>query len=140
MLPLANCYSTTMLTLTLLTNKVASNYVPTYHIGRTPLHFAAFNGSLACGALLLEKGAYINAPDSEGRTPLHWAVYNGYHLFVEILLDKNADTEVLDAGGRTPGKLWIIVPLIISYLCCLQRAERLFLAFVKKRSQYQYPR
>jgi ankyrin repeat protein len=59
---------------------------------------------LAGGALLMEKGAQINAVDGEGRTPLHWAVYNGYHLFVEMLLDKRADTEVFDKGGRSPGR------------------------------------
>lgn len=51
----------------------------------TPLHVAAFNGSLECARLLLfyntkgeEFGTNINASDRGGHTPLHHAVYGGH--------------------------------------------------------------
>lgn len=51
----------------------------------TPLHVAAYNGSLECARLLLfyntedgECGTNINASDRGGHTPLHHAVYGGH--------------------------------------------------------------
>lgn len=51
----------------------------------TPLHVAAYHGSLECARLLLfykvedgECGTNINASDRGGHTPLHHAVFGGH--------------------------------------------------------------
>ena len=43
-------------------------------IGRTPLHFAAWNGHKEVTALLIAKGADVNAQMDDGTTPLDWAI------------------------------------------------------------------
>jgi ankyrin repeat protein len=53
--------------------------------------------------LLLEKGAEIEAKDSEyGRTPLSWAAFDGHEAVVKLLLEKGAEVEAKDHHGRTP--------------------------------------
>jgi ankyrin repeat protein len=45
--------------------------------GNTPLHFAAYGGSVALIRVLVEMGADVNAVNREKRTPLHFGKY--YH-------------------------------------------------------------
>lgn len=40
---------------------------------RTPLHYAAANGSYQCTMTLVNAGASINVADYRGCTPLHYA-------------------------------------------------------------------
>lgn len=46
--------------------------------GRTPLHYAAMDGNLACVKYLIKEGASVNAEDEQGFTPLFFVP--PYHL------------------------------------------------------------
>ena len=59
--------------------------------GRTPLHFAARHGHVACCRLLHERGALIDAETASGVTPLMWAGYYGSTNAAAWLLDAGAD-------------------------------------------------
>lgn len=52
--------------------------------------------------LLLEKGADIEARDSDNRTSLLWASSSGHETLVQLLLDNGADIEASDQDNRTP--------------------------------------
>ncbi|KAH6970507.1 hypothetical protein BKA56DRAFT_496680, partial [Ilyonectria sp. MPI-CAGE-AT-0026] len=69
----------------------------------TDLMVASYYGHRVVVKLLLEKGAEIEAKDSEyGRTPLSWAAGNGRETIVQLLLETGADVEAKDKHGQTP--------------------------------------
>ncbi|EXK24138.1 hypothetical protein FOMG_19122 [Fusarium oxysporum f. sp. melonis 26406] len=71
----------------------------------TDLMLASYYGHRVIVKQLLEKGAEIEAKDSEyGGTPLSWAAGNGHKATVKLLLEKGAGVESKDEFGRTP--LW----------------------------------
>jgi hypothetical protein len=70
--------------------------------GQTPLWQAAENGHEAFVRLLLDKGASIDAKDSDGWTPLSRAAGNGHEAVVRLLLDKGASIDAKGLDGRTP--------------------------------------
>jgi ankyrin len=51
----------------------------------TPLHFAAREGQLDIVKLLLDKGANVDAKDSDGDNPLQCAEINGHTKCAELL-------------------------------------------------------
>lgn len=61
--------------------------------GWTPLHYAASGPSTPMVALLLAKGAAIEAPSPNGSTPLMMAAGYGPESSVEALLAKGADAK-----------------------------------------------
>ena len=76
-------------------------YIPEY--GKlTLLIIAALNGHANIVEVLLEKGANVNAVDSEGWTPLHFAAQNGHASVVEVLLEKGANVNAVNSKGCTP--------------------------------------
>jgi hypothetical protein len=75
--------------------------ISTDEYGNTPLHFAA-NGCEDKLALLLAKGANINARNKHGRTPLYGAVLANRNDEVEWLLAHGAEVSVKDDIGVTP--------------------------------------
>ncbi|MHB9146849.1 MAG: ankyrin repeat domain-containing protein [Candidatus Amoebophilus sp.] len=70
--------------------------------GNTPLHWAAQNGNIKIVALLLAKGAYVNATDNEGNTSLHVAAKFGHKNIASLLLGRQADVNAKDKNGLSP--------------------------------------
>jgi ankyrin repeat protein len=67
-----------------------------------PLHQAAITGQAALCELLIERGAYIDAPDHEDNTPLHYAATAGHVRVVKTLLVEGADASAVTESGLTP--------------------------------------
>jgi ankyrin repeat protein len=75
----------------------------------TDLMLASYYGHHVIVKPLLEKGAEIEARDSEfGGTPLLWATENGHEAVIKLLLEKGVDVESKDKYGRTP-LLWAAI-------------------------------
>jgi ankyrin repeat protein len=70
---------------------------------RTPLHVAAYSGSLENVKFLLDAGANVNATTTDlGYTPLHLAAQRGYPENVRILLDAGANVNAAMYSGSLP--------------------------------------
>jgi hypothetical protein len=72
------------------------------YLDGTPLHEAAYRGTVVVANRLLARGAGINAKDGNGNTPLHNAVLYGRSDLVRVLLENRADVNAADKGGMTP--------------------------------------
>lgn len=78
------------------------------HVGLTPLHIAAFfrRSNTPRMAVLLQRGANVNAADGHGRTPLHIVATapatDSSAADVDFLLRRGADETAKDNFGRTP--------------------------------------
>jgi len=72
--------------------------------GRTPLSWAAWNGSDGVVKLLLGRGDVSpDRPDNDGQTPLSWAAWNGSDGVVKLLLERrDVSPDRPDNYGRTP--------------------------------------
>jgi ankyrin repeat protein len=70
--------------------------------GEQPLHQAAKTGQLMAAALLVERGAPVNARTVRGVTPLHLAAAFGHAALVRYLLEAGADVEAREEAGVTP--------------------------------------
>lgn len=73
----------------------------------TPLHLAAEAANARMAALLLERGASVNARDERGRTPLHMALTPRENQaesrkVVELLLRAGAEVNARDSDQKTP--------------------------------------
>jgi ankyrin repeat protein len=70
--------------------------------GSTALHDAALAGSRPVVELLLNKGADVNARETEtGSTPLHHAASWGRIEVVEVLVKLGADLNIKNRAGET---------------------------------------
>ena len=69
--------------------------------GNTALSLAATEGNSSTVALLLSKGANVEARNKSQRTPLLSAALNGDSLTVSHLLDHGANMKETDSGGNT---------------------------------------
>lgn len=82
--------------------------------GHTPLHVACSMGRAATAALLLEKGAKINAVSHAGNTALHYAAIieepNIRNQIIALLKKHNADTTIENHNGFTADDLAIELP------------------------------
>jgi ankyrin repeat protein len=72
--------------------------------GRTPLMLAAFRGDTAGVINLLERGADVNARDSDGDTALMFAAHKGHALIVALLLQYGANVYARARNGWTAKK------------------------------------
>jgi ankyrin repeat protein len=77
--------------------------------GKTPLHWAAFNGRKDMAELLLANKADVDSKDNNGQTPLHYAAsFRSFGLrfsrvqLVELLLANKANVDSRDNNGYTP--------------------------------------
>jgi ankyrin repeat protein len=68
----------------------------------TLLHLATWRGQRDVAALLLERGAEIEARDKFGRTPLFMAAQFGQRNVAQLLIERGADVNAADRSGRTP--------------------------------------
>ncbi len=74
-------------------------------LGRTPLYEAAKRGKLEAVKLLIERGAAVNAVESDvGFTPLHVAAEHKHPEVVRYLISKGADIHARNKWRQTP--LW----------------------------------
>ena len=64
---------------------------------RTPLHYHAQVNNVEKVALLLERGADMEAQDKYKNTPLHFAEYNAEAA--QLLIEKGADIKAKDDRG-----------------------------------------
>ena len=76
---------------------------------RTPLHWAAQNGHLACVVLLIgQPGRYkmtpadVDAADERGVTALHLAAVKAHEKICGVLLEAGARLDVIASQGHTP--------------------------------------
>ncbi|KAK3291436.1 ankyrin repeat-containing domain protein [Chaetomium fimeti] len=69
-------------------------------LGFTPLHLAAMEGQIEAMALLLNRGANIEARSRERQSPLHLAI--NCARAVELLLDRGAAVDSKDTLEQTP--------------------------------------
>ncbi|UCC44418.1 MAG: ankyrin repeat domain-containing protein [Candidatus Zixiibacteriota bacterium] len=70
--------------------------------GIQPLHSTASRGHSEAVALLIDKGASVDArSDLDGGTPLHYAAENGHREVVKLLLSKGASITAKDMSERT---------------------------------------
>jgi uncharacterized protein len=65
----------------------------------TPLMYAARDGAMKAGALLLERKAAVNATDPDGATALVLAIINYHYDFAALLLEHGADPNLADTTG-----------------------------------------
>ena len=70
--------------------------------GRTPLHQAAFGGGLRVAALLIHRGADVNATSDYGWVPLHYAAAPASVSVAELLVRSGAAINVANGDGSTP--------------------------------------
>ena len=68
----------------------------------TPLHVACTEGHDDCAALLLLRGASVNAVDFDNRTPLYFATYEGHLQAIKEVLKCDADVNLARNGGWLP--------------------------------------
>lgn len=69
--------------------------------GETPLHCAAFAGTLPCAKLLVLSGADVNVRNLQGNTPLMWAVLASNVAMVRLLLNSGANPLICDLSAMT---------------------------------------
>ena len=70
--------------------------------GLTALVFAAREGDLESGRLLIDAGANVNQTTEYGWTPLLTAVNNRHYKLAAFFMERGADVNLANKGGWTP--------------------------------------
>ncbi len=78
----------------------ASSVTPMAKGGLTALDFAAREGVVETGRVMLDAGVDINQQDGEGTSPMVVAILNKRYTFAKYLLDRGGDPNIADSYGR----------------------------------------
>jgi ankyrin repeat protein len=78
----------------------ASSVTPMARGGLGALHFAAREGDIETGRVMLDAGVDVNSKDADSTTPLVVGILNKHYAFAKFLLDRGADPNLADARGR----------------------------------------
>ncbi|MFP6886699.1 MAG: ankyrin repeat domain-containing protein, partial [Opitutales bacterium] len=70
--------------------------------GHTPMHYAAYRGTVEVFEYLLRNGGRINVLGRDQGTPLHSAVWGRNEEVVKVLLENGAEVNVRSDEGETP--------------------------------------
>ncbi|CAN0050514.1 unnamed protein product, partial [Phaeothamnion confervicola] len=76
--------------------------LPSLPARATPLHWAAYQGSLRVTWVLLQDGYSSNDVDEVGNAPAHLAATNGHDRVLETLLADGADPTARNCFGNAP--------------------------------------
>ncbi|PWU08986.1 MAG: hypothetical protein C5B51_06815 [Terriglobia bacterium] len=79
----------------------ASSVTPMARGGLTAFHFAAREGDIECGRVMLDAGVDINQVDADGTSALVISILNKHYSFAKFLLDRGANPNIADSRGRT---------------------------------------
>jgi ankyrin repeat protein len=78
----------------------ASSVTPMARGGLTALHFAAREGDIETGRVMLDAGVDANLLDADDTSPLVVSILNKHYSFAKFLLDRGADPNLADTRGR----------------------------------------
>lgn len=78
----------------------ASSVTPIARGGLTAFHFAAREGDIETGRVMLNAGVDINQVDADGTSALVISILNKRNSYAKFLLDRTADPNIADAPGR----------------------------------------
>ena len=78
---------------------------PKNDLNQTPLHYAVQVADEPAVKHLLEKGAPVNAQNSDGETPLHIAALWAHLDIAELLCQKGADETIKNRWGKTAAEI-----------------------------------
>jgi ankyrin repeat protein len=78
----------------------ASSITPLARGGLTAFHFAAREGDVETGRVMLDGGVDINILDADNTSPLVVSILNKRYTYAKFLLDRGADPNIADARGR----------------------------------------
>jgi ankyrin repeat protein len=68
--------------------------------GLTALHFAAREGDIETGRVMLDARVDVNILDADNTSPLVVSILNKHYAFAKFLLDRGADPNLADVRGR----------------------------------------
>ena len=66
----------------------------------TPLHYAAYSGSVEALTLLIKAGAKVNVQDGDGDPPIQYALVENHVKAAKLLIDAGADIKIKNHDGR----------------------------------------
>jgi ankyrin repeat protein len=78
----------------------ASSVTPLARGGLAALHFAAREGDIETGRVMLDAGVDINQADADGTSALVVSILNKRYSYAKFLLDRGADPNIVDVRGR----------------------------------------
>jgi ankyrin repeat protein len=78
----------------------ASSVTPMARGGLTAFHFAAREGDLETGRVMLDGGVDINQVDADNTSGLVVAILNKRYSYAKFLLDRGANPDIADVRGR----------------------------------------
>jgi len=78
----------------------ASSVTPMARGGLAAFHFAAREGDIETGRVMLDAGVDVNQVDADGTSALVVSILNKHYSFAKFLLDRGTDPNIADVRGR----------------------------------------